>query len=109
MIRRPPRSTLFPYTTLFGSAGGNDAAISILGERMNLVDATDVAHPPTGLPRLSFRHSGPSCAETSREARARGFLHSRNRGRGFPRAPWPPPPPQCSAPPHQSFPSPPTP
>src|SRR3712207_8729942 len=25
MIRRPPRSTLFPYTTLFRSAGGEDA------------------------------------------------------------------------------------
>src|SRR5687768_17888027 len=24
MIRRPPRSTLFPYTTLFRSVGGND-------------------------------------------------------------------------------------
>src|SRR4051794_41715054 len=24
MIRRPPRSTLFPYTTLFRSHGGND-------------------------------------------------------------------------------------
>src|SRR5436305_4119979 len=24
MIRRPPRSTLFPYTTLFRSAGGDD-------------------------------------------------------------------------------------
>src|SRR5690349_22157935 len=24
MIRRPPRSTLFPYTTLFRSAGGMD-------------------------------------------------------------------------------------
>src|SRR3712207_7547093 len=24
MIRRPPRSTLFPYTTLFRSAGGED-------------------------------------------------------------------------------------
>src|SRR2546429_5743252 len=24
MIRRPPRSTLFPYTTLFRSAGGGD-------------------------------------------------------------------------------------
>src|SRR5689334_24007329 len=23
MLRRPPRSTLFPYTTLFRSAGGN--------------------------------------------------------------------------------------
>src|SRR5258708_24984556 len=26
MIRRPPRSTLFPYTTLFRSAFGQDAA-----------------------------------------------------------------------------------
>src|SRR5258708_27336533 len=26
MIRRPPRSTLFPYTTLFRSGGGTDAA-----------------------------------------------------------------------------------
>src|SRR3712207_8520698 len=26
MIRRPPRSTLFPYTTLFRSAGGKRAA-----------------------------------------------------------------------------------
>src|SRR5258707_3590959 len=25
MIRRPPRSTLFPYTTLFRSVPGNDA------------------------------------------------------------------------------------
>src|SRR5260221_7651580 len=25
MIRRPPRSTLFPYTTLFRSAGGRSA------------------------------------------------------------------------------------
>src|SRR5260221_2199187 len=26
MIRRPPRSTLFPYTTLFRSDGGSEAA-----------------------------------------------------------------------------------
>src|SRR3712207_6879345 len=30
MIRRPPRSTLFPYTTLFRSLGG---ALARLGER----------------------------------------------------------------------------
>src|SRR5437879_8485099 len=28
MIRRPPRSTLFPYTTLFRSGGPGDAALS---------------------------------------------------------------------------------
>src|SRR5690349_24241002 len=29
MIRRPPRSTLFPYTTLFRSAGARDAALAL--------------------------------------------------------------------------------
>src|SRR2546422_3743961 len=28
MIRRPPRSTLFPYTTLFRSLHGNDGNVS---------------------------------------------------------------------------------
>src|SRR5947209_16815509 len=32
MIHRPPRSTLFPYTTLFRSKGGElDAAIGVVG------------------------------------------------------------------------------
>src|SRR5260370_19739367 len=29
MIRRPPRSTLFPYTTLFRSAGGVSGVLSL--------------------------------------------------------------------------------
>src|SRR3712207_8582747 len=29
MIRRPPRSTLFPYTTLFRSPAGNDASMKV--------------------------------------------------------------------------------
>src|SRR3989454_5692961 len=33
MIRRPPRSTLFPYTTLFRSVGGGDDVIE-LGSRL---------------------------------------------------------------------------
>src|SRR2546429_3239784 len=32
MIRRPPRSTLFPYTTLFRSAG-DDARLRVVRER----------------------------------------------------------------------------
>src|SRR3712207_9576690 len=31
MIRRPPRSTLFPYTTLFRSDGGEEAAVVARG------------------------------------------------------------------------------
>src|SRR5258705_9298789 len=41
MIRRPPRSTLFPYTTLFRSAFGADLARHaghFAGERIQLVD-----------------------------------------------------------------------
>src|SRR5690348_17463510 len=31
MIRRPPRSTLFPYTTLFRSLGNGRHAVAVLG------------------------------------------------------------------------------
>src|SRR5688572_31033074 len=42
MIRRPPRSTLFPYTTLFRSDGdGEIFAVRALGERIGL--AADIA------------------------------------------------------------------
>src|SRR3712207_7594553 len=33
MIRRPPRSTLFPYTTLFRSGGYKGAAVKSIGIR----------------------------------------------------------------------------
>src|SRR2546421_11620683 len=40
MIRRPPRSTLFPYTTLFRSraSGARSAVAGIGGPRMNPID-----------------------------------------------------------------------
>src|SRR3712207_9001349 len=38
MIRRPPRSTLFPYTTLFRSAGGMDSGFYVY-------DVSDPAAP----------------------------------------------------------------
>src|SRR3712207_9331978 len=31
MIRRPPRSTLFPYTTLFRSGLGSDLVVGLVG------------------------------------------------------------------------------
>src|SRR5438132_7029835 len=34
MLRRPPRSTLFPYTTLFRSVLGRDAPAGDQGERV---------------------------------------------------------------------------
>src|SRR3712207_7889177 len=35
MIRRPPRSTLFPYTTLFRSAQTSALAVDVLGRRIH--------------------------------------------------------------------------
>src|SRR5260221_10335707 len=39
MIRRPPRSTLFPYTTLFRSSGLGDAAM--VGDVSNRVNSKE--------------------------------------------------------------------
>src|SRR2546430_13539098 len=52
MIRRPPRSTLFPYTTLFRS--------EVLGQRLELVDGHAGARPsdgPAGLVDRSEEHT----------------------------------------------------
>src|SRR2546426_4171054 len=44
MIRRPPRSTLFPYTTLFRSGGLTDAEwLDLICERYALVPKARVA------------------------------------------------------------------
>src|SRR5260221_3804619 len=49
MIRRPPRSTLFPYTTLFRSAGmgGSETVLGqVLGDRRkDIVLATKYSKP----------------------------------------------------------------
>src|SRR2546422_6958566 len=37
MIRRPPRSTLFPYTTLFRSKGSTGARNDIIGGHVNMM------------------------------------------------------------------------
>src|SRR2546422_10665629 len=42
MIRRPPRSTLFPYTTLFRSPGIQAAFIDIGAEKSAFLHASDL-------------------------------------------------------------------
>src|SRR5258705_5826735 len=66
MIRRPPRSTLFPYTTLFRSVDGNDYVDcvggllpNILGYRDPDVDAAIRDRKST---RLNSSHLGISYA-----------------------------------------------
>src|ERR1039457_7394054 len=41
MIRRPPRSTLFPYTTLFRSSRGHEARLAGVATRNMLVVRAD--------------------------------------------------------------------
>src|SRR3989454_10362571 len=53
MIRRPPRSTLFPYTTLFRSAETGIVRLRLLGGR-----AAPSARPVRGIPRA--RRGGPA-------------------------------------------------
>src|SRR3712207_6853883 len=68
MIRRPPRSTLFPYTTLFRS-GGEDVGDGRQEEPLLVAERaprTDGEHPDPA-PRGLQRHAGD------------GRLHSRDR------------------------------
>src|SRR3712207_7100132 len=61
MIRRPPRSTLFPYTTLFRSVVVGDA----------------LAHGPAGRPRRDAGEELVDVADLGREAlRARSEEHT---------------------------------
>src|SRR2546422_10110790 len=59
MIRRPPRSTLFPYTTLFrsvlGKLGVHDRDVSVggvleVGERATGMNVSAFDHRPVGIP-----------------------------------------------------------
>src|SRR3712207_7427439 len=75
MIRRPPRSTLFPYTTLFRSAeeevlarGGKDDEDEELS-----VSRGDVSRPAV---RGRFRRGGFGRAEAQGPARARSEEHT---------------------------------
>src|SRR6266536_4073590 len=62
MIRRPPRSTLFPYTTLFRSEAAVEAALEadVFGPSLLLADAPRELHGPfAGLaPRVAEEHLG---------------------------------------------------
>src|SRR2546429_5319621 len=59
MIRRPPRSTLFPYTTLFRSPAGGDADCLSETQSKSILFAASGRHPRSwsGFPGLSDRKS----------------------------------------------------
>src|SRR2546430_16534842 len=73
MIRRPPRSTLFPYTTLFRSRGARNVPRD--GDRVP-VPREYAREPPVALGRFDFRrYSRDDHSGAERQARrGRGTL-----------------------------------
>src|SRR5256885_15571231 len=72
MIRRPPRSTLFPYTTLFRSDWRLGPAAGWLGARYQAgFDVQNVLEPA---PRALTQASGESAAFYVREGNVRTCL-----------------------------------
>src|SRR2546427_5834986 len=57
MIRRPPRSTLFPYTTLFRSLAGRRAAPAHLAQAGRRHTRLVTRRRPSGLQRSGDRKS----------------------------------------------------
>src|SRR3712207_8825071 len=76
MIRRPPRSTLFPYTTLFRSVESMadclfaqmELALAVVAGRPNPAPSAD-----PGRPRAGMRRAGRSEEHTS-ELQSRQYL-----------------------------------
>src|SRR5258706_4862949 len=61
MIRRPPRSTLFPYTTLFRSDG---SAVSIAGTTSTTLTVNPVADVPVVTASAAAANEGRDRART---------------------------------------------
>src|SRR3712207_8520423 len=79
MIRRPPRSTLFPYTTLFRSlaprAGGDDAVGVDLGCRVVVAEEQgEVGHVTVGAVGILRAHGHPRSEEHTSELQSRQYL-----------------------------------
>src|SRR3712207_7185276 len=80
MIRRPPRSTLFPYTTLFrsgapdrGGARGDKAASGARGRDAGADGGADPGDPGGQAPPRALRRQGRSEEHTS-ELQSRQYL-----------------------------------
>src|SRR3712207_7001268 len=65
MIRRPPRSTLFPYTTLFRSETGREIEAIVSAAGATFVDAGIIGPPPRGKAKARLYVSGPEAATLS--------------------------------------------
>src|SRR3712207_4044763 len=74
MIRRPPRSTLFPYTTLFRSPVN-------MGEAVGVIAAQSIGEPGTQLTMRTFHIGGAAQIADSSfiESNFEGTVRMRNR------------------------------
>src|SRR3712207_7712601 len=72
MIRRPPRSTLFPYTTLFRSGPHTHAANS--SHTLQLRSATGTDRDPSSHPSPSQPHLLVRLEEHTSELQSRQYL-----------------------------------
>src|SRR3712207_8318629 len=74
MIRRPPRSTLFPYTTLFRSDPRLLGDAAELGELDHLLRGEGLPRPRPGVPGLRGRGRGARSEEHTSELQSRQYL-----------------------------------
>src|SRR2546422_5302934 len=70
MIRRPPRSTLFPYTTLFRSISSVEPRMI----RSSMTFSGTAATAPLRSPRSHASHIGPRSEEHTSELQSRLHL-----------------------------------
>src|SRR5438093_2833524 len=86
MIRRPPRSTLFPYTTLFRSQDGQHAGFGRadgLAFRNDAVTGFDALFTRSPIPKRSEEHTSELQSLTNLVCRL--LLEKKNRNRSRPR------------------------
>src|SRR3712207_7978955 len=74
MIRRPPRSTLFPYTTLFRSVSVRMCWSSSPGATMTWIDAADSPRAMAGEVVTRVRSAGGRSEEHTSELQSRQYL-----------------------------------
>src|SRR2546430_17164316 len=81
MIRRPPRSTLFPYTTLFRSLAPrpclllNPAAVQRVADLPDVPHFADLARPPRATTFTHFARCGLMGSHRPPPSRARKCSH----------------------------------
>src|SRR3712207_5873555 len=77
MIRRPPRSTLFPYTTLFRSTGERYKGHVFWDTEIFVLPFFVYTHPPSARSLLMYRyHTLPAARDNARAIECRGALYA---------------------------------